>query len=225
MHSCLNTAEQTADIVIIQEPWIGTSQNSFYSISHPSFTTLISPTPNKPRTITFISNTNPFLRGSLQPNLCTDEDIQVLKISTPSIEPIYLFNIYNERPRQNQDQPYTIERVLTHITLPERTILAGDFNAHHPWWNSNTKREIRHQPLISILEKGNFDLINEEDTPTFHYNQGSSVLDLVFSSPSLTPSIINWAVDDENPTTSDHELIRFEIYAATDETLEIPHTQ
>jgi len=148
----LNTAEQTADIVIIQEPWMGHNEqdNTYYTISHPSFTSLISNTPSSPRTITFISKTNPHLTCNLQNNMCRDEDIQILKINTATIETLYLFNIYNERPRNNRDLPYTIERTLSQIELPKRTILAGDFNAHHPWWNSNTNRMIRHQPLISI---------------------------------------------------------------------------
>src|SRR5205807_3382592 len=79
--------------------------------------------------------TNPYLKASLQPNICNDEDIQVIQISTPNIEPIFLFNIYNETPPHDRTLPYTVERTLKHITLPERTILAGDFNAHHLWWN------------------------------------------------------------------------------------------
>ena len=227
MHTCLHTAENTADIVIIQEPWIGhnTNDQTFYSISHPSFCLLISPTKHHPRTLTYVSNTNPHLKAALQPNICNDEDIQVVKINTPTIEPIYLFNIYNETPRYDRTLPYTIERILQQITLPERTILAGDFNAHHLWWNSKARRSIRHQTLIEILEEGDFDLINEEDTPTYHYTNGSSVLDLAFCTPTITPMISNWAVDEDNPTSSDHELIRFEISSDSDEQILPPTTE
>ena len=98
MHSCLETAEKSADIVIIQEPWMGGSEDgqNFHSISHPSFHQLLSATTHRPRTLTYVSNTNPYLKASLQPNICNDEDIQVIQISTPNIELIFLFNIYNE---------------------------------------------------------------------------------------------------------------------------------
>ena len=186
---------------------------------------LLSQTTHCPRTLTYISITNPHLKASLQPNICSDEDIQVIKISNPSIEPIFLFNIYNETPRYDRSLPYTVDRVLKQIPLPERTILAGDFNAHHLWWNSQARRAIRHHTLIEILEKGDFDLINEEDTPTYHYAEVSSVLDLAFSTPPVTPLISNWAVDDDNPTSSDHELIRFDITADSDEQVLPPTTE
>ena len=95
----------------------------------------MSPTTHCPRTLTYVSTTNPYLKASLQPDICSDENIQVIKISTPSIDPIYLFNIYNETPRYDRSKPYTVERKLKDTTLPLRTILAGDFNAHHMWWN------------------------------------------------------------------------------------------
>ena len=202
MHSCLQTAETSADIVIIQEPWIGTNNDrqNYCSISHPSFLMLMSPTTHCPRTLTYVSKTNPYLKASLQPDICSDKDIQVIKISTPNLEPIFLFNIYNETPRYDCSQPYTVERRHKNIPLPPRTILAGDFNAHHMWWNSQGRRSLIHETLIQILEEleGDFDLINEEDTPTYHYSNGSSVLDLAFSSPPVTSLISHWAIDEDN---------------------------
>ena len=62
-------------------------------------------TTHRPRTLTCISNTNPYLKAALQPDLCSDEDIQVIKISAPNLEPVYLFNIYNETPRYDHSQP------------------------------------------------------------------------------------------------------------------------
>src|SRR5205085_6514069 len=227
MHSCLETAEKSADIVIIQDPWVGGGEGSqnFHSISHPSFHQLISTTTHRPRTLTYVSNTNPYLKASLQPNICNDEDIQVIQISTPNIEPIFLFNIYNESPPHDRTLPYTVERIVKYITLPARTILAGDFNAHHLWWNSKARRSLRNETIIKILEADDFNLINEEDTPTYHYTNGSSVLDLAFSMPAVTPLISNWAVDEDHPTSSDHELIRYEITAESDEQVLPPTTE
>src|SRR5947209_4123515 len=133
MHSCLETAEMSADIVIIQEPWIGGGEDgqTFYSISHPSFHQLISVTTHRPRTHTYVSSTNPYLKASLQPNIYNDKDIQVIQISTPNIAPIFLFNIYKKSPPHDRTLPYTVERVLKVLALPERTILTGDFNAYH----------------------------------------------------------------------------------------------
>ena len=81
MHSCLQTAETSADIVVIQEPWRGTNSDgqNYFSISHPSFLMLMSPTTHCPRTLTYVSTTNLYLKASLQPDICSDEDIQVIK--------------------------------------------------------------------------------------------------------------------------------------------------
>src|SRR5437588_172648 len=76
---------------------------------------LISSTIYRPRTLTYISNTNPHLKASLQPDICNDEDIQVIKISTPTIEPVFLFNIYNESPPHDRTLPYTVERVSKEV--------------------------------------------------------------------------------------------------------------
>jgi hypothetical protein len=53
MHTCLHPAEENTEIIIIQEPCIGTNEEekTFYTISHPSFDSLISYTENCPRTI------------------------------------------------------------------------------------------------------------------------------------------------------------------------------
>jgi hypothetical protein len=144
MHTCLHSAEGITDIIIIQEPWIGTNEEekTFYIISLLSFDSLISHTEDCPRTITFDSKTNQHLQIALQPNLCNDEDIQDLKILTPTIDPKYLFNSYNETPRYNRKLPYTVERQLQHTNLLERTILGGDFKAHHLWWNSKAKHNL-----------------------------------------------------------------------------------
>jgi hypothetical protein len=40
---------------------------------------------------------------------------------------------------------------------------------------------------------------------------GSSVLGLTIASPAVAREVTNWAVDNENPTGSDHKVIRFQV--------------
>jgi hypothetical protein len=40
---------------------------------------------------------------------------------------------------------------------------------------------------------------------------GSSVLDLTIASPAMAREVMDWAMDDANPTGSDHEVITFQI--------------
>jgi hypothetical protein len=53
--------------------------------------------------------------------------------------------------------------------------------------------------------------------PTYYYNNGSSVRDLTFSIAVITPLISNWARDEDNPTSSDHEVIHFDITSDSEE--------
>jgi hypothetical protein len=108
-----------------------------------------------PGTTTYISKTNPHIKTSRRPDLCNDKEIQILAITTPSIETLYLFNIYNEKLRYDQTLPYTLDRTHKYIHIPARSILVRDFNAHHLWWNSSTKRPIHHKTLLQITEEGN----------------------------------------------------------------------
>ena len=89
-----------------------------------SFLIILSPTTHYPCCLTYISNTNPYLKASFQPDICSDEDIQDIKISTPNLELIQLFNIINERRRYDHSLPYTIERTVKKVSLPPTTILA-----------------------------------------------------------------------------------------------------
>src|SRR5437588_8472288 len=86
MHSCQATDEKSADIVIIQAPWMGGSEDgqNFHSISHPSFHQLLSATTHRPRTLTYVSNTNPYLKASLQPNICKTKTSQLSRYIHPT---------------------------------------------------------------------------------------------------------------------------------------------
>src|SRR5690606_22232057 len=92
-------------------------------------------------------------------------------------------------------------------------------NAHHPWWNSKRDMDSKGDLLATLIEGGNFYLVNEPEAPTFfQYRQATStlyesVLDLAFATGDLFEWISNWAVCDRDTeaTGSDHHMLRFEI--------------
>jgi hypothetical protein len=71
----------------------------------------------------------------------------------------------------------------------------------------------RANKLITLIEEHGWHLANTPDTPTYHYRKGtgSSVLDLTLATPAVAREVSNWAVHEENPTGSDHEVILFQI--------------
>jgi hypothetical protein len=159
----------------------------------------------------YISRLNPYLPVTPRPDVCDDPDLQILEVQTDLIPTFYLINLYNEK--ENHTKTYTIPRALTPLSLPPWSIITGDMNAHHTLWNSHTPHTTRAEELITLIEDEGWHLINAPDVPTYHYRKGtgSSVLDLTLATPSMTPEVTNWAVDEDLATGSDHEVIRFQI--------------
>ena len=108
------------------------------------------------------------------------------------------------------------------LTLPEiaqaRIIPTSDDFAY--WYNDPNWAPLEDKEPICELSG-----FPDYHTPTYHYANGSSVLDLMFSSPQVIDLIGNWAVDEDNPTSSDHEMIKYEITADNDNQVLPPTTE
>jgi hypothetical protein len=64
-----------------------------------------------------------------------------------------------------------------------------------------------------LIEEHGWHLVNVLDTPTHSFRKGigSSVLDLMIAAPSVAREVSNWAIDEENPTGSNYEVVTFQI--------------
>jgi Reverse transcriptase (RNA-dependent DNA polymerase)/Endonuclease-reverse transcriptase len=215
MHSCLNSATNTADLVLLQEPWVNVANRT--TISHPSFQCILAGSSDgkRPRVAAFVSKTNPQLNCTLRSDIVDDPDLLALEVHQPGIPTTLIVCIYNERSQEPDSREYTVDRALVNISLPARAIVCGDFNAHHGWWDSAAAQQVRSDQLVTWLRQYECELINVPDVPTrtSRNGRGTSVLDLAFATPLTYSSICDWAVDDEHPTGSDHDLIRFNIRA------------
>ncbi|KAL5599028.1 uncharacterized protein BROUX77_006061 [Berkeleyomyces rouxiae] len=94
--------------------------------------------PLRPRVLTYVRQGLPF--SVLFEFGDAESDIQTLRILAS--EPFSLLNVYNERQLtvqpvpETQPCPYTIERTnLLSRNFDTSTLLRGDFNLHHHWWN------------------------------------------------------------------------------------------
>jgi hypothetical protein len=89
----------------------------------------------------------------------------------------------------------------------------GNLNTYYPYWNSQVSHPTRANKLIMLIEEYGWHLVNIPDTPTylFRNSTGSSVLDLMITTLSVAREVSNWAVDEENLTSSDHEVVIFQI--------------
>jgi hypothetical protein len=79
----------------------------------------------------------------------------------------------------------------------ERTLIYGDFNAYHHWWNSERAvGYINIEMLISWLERNEFELINTPDVPTFYRANLVRVLviNLAFATIDMREEVRDWEV-------------------------------
>jgi hypothetical protein len=67
-----------------------------------------------------------------------------------------------------------------------------------------------------ILEIKNFDLLNKKDIPRYYYYNRFSILDLTLAMTEVSPLISNCTIDEDNPISSNHEVIQFEITSDSD---------
>ena len=117
------------DIVLIQELYIS---NGHVTILYPIFINIAPNSIARPRVIAFINkNSAEHVTIISRPDIYQDFDIQVLDVFRDDLLNIRLFNVYNERQVDGENNEYTIERILLKIELPTRSIICGDFNAHY----------------------------------------------------------------------------------------------
>jgi exonuclease III len=226
MHSCLEIAfRANIDFILIQEPWI--ANDNIGTVSHPAYIGILPPLKKgiRPRVAIFARKNTPY-SFTARPDISNDSDTLILQVSGPGISSFQLINIYNEKGL-GENQEWTIKRSLQTIKPEKRSIICGDFNAHHSWWNSRIFNPIRCLELIPWLERFNFELKNIEDLATFHRSNSEniSIIDLTFATTAIESKVDNWHIDEEAYTGSDHEVIRFSINRDSENNLISPIKQ
>src|SRR6266498_2104391 len=104
--------------------------------------------------------------------------------------------------------------MLPHIKPQKYSIIYGDFNAHHSWWNLDISNSIRANELVQWLNQHQFKLLNEPDIPTFYRQniRNISIINLAFATKVLNQSkSIFWQINENVNIESDHEVILFSI--------------
>ena len=197
--------------------------------SHPSFESILPDTANneKPRTAVYVSKSRLDILCTYRPDLLSHLDGDVLPLQIlAGKEKFILWNIYNERKKLTPDSRplYTMDRTLHLLHIPQHSILCGDFNAHHSLWNSAVQQQIRGDVLVEWFRANKCDLVNQPDIPTYNYRQGtgSSILDLTLTTEDLFDRVVDWTVDEDAHTGSDHEVVRFTLVLDTDSLVPSP---
>src|SRR5204863_5419091 len=174
MHTCLEIGlELKIDYILFQEPYINMTIKT--TISHSAYYYIMPESEEiRPRVIIFAKKSSRF-QFCQRPDICSNTDILIIDINNfinTKAEIIQLINIYNEKSLAENSNEWTVKRSLKNIIQHANTIICGDFNSHHSWWNSAVSdAEARKTTvLINWLQQFQFDLISESNSGTFHRN-------------------------------------------------------
>ena len=228
IHSCLQIGlEQQVDFVLFQELQDKDAyERGILLPTHPSYYCILPADRSVcPRVAIYARKLSRF-QAQLRPDICSDPDLLVVDVidTKGQFDTFQLINIYNEKSQKDSSNSWTVERSLQHITPSSHAIVCGDFNAHHPRWNSTHKPE-RAEALIDWLDTHDFGLINDsEQTGTFHRHglKQKSVLDLTFFTSSLEAKSHHWWIEKSDDSGSDHAQIQFSIELDDQSLLENP---
>lgn len=204
-------AEDSADIILVQEPYIlSTNLPRRITKRHPQYDAF-TPTDDwsaaKPRVVSYVRKDaglrcqQRFLPGSLE---LAARDILALEISSPSGRSVTVINVYNAPP--GSDGAGEAARLLGGLSpgaLPRRTLLAGDFNLHHEWWQPSFsgRPSPGAEPFVDWLSTHQYQLVSEPDTST--HDRGN-VLDLVLASGPLAQLGTKATIAEHLEVGSDH---------------------
>lgn len=181
--------ERGTDIILVQEPWFHCQRSDDWSkeqsTAHSEFTQIL---PNitdnrRPRTLAYISKA--FTPSTyLSPTSPADGDIQVIEI-TYGVKCLQIINLYNQK--ESDMQPIrTFQRSLKNLRLHNSTIIMGDFNAHHPWWNPRIEKPSRDaEEIVDWIDDNNLSLLNKIGEKTFIRGSADIVIDLALVSETI----------------------------------------
>ena len=183
------------DIVLLQEPWTKWEDGRCETKTHPAFR-VFSPVPvwnstgTRPRVLTYI-------RRSLSLEANQASPIASRDMLWITINNITILNIYRDPAVRN-----TLDQLLS-WPVPERCIIAGDFNARHHSWEPGTGSVYGGQYIADWAEdNGLYQLV-----PPVPTNPRNTTIDLAFTNIPLASA----EVEEHLATSSDHFTISISI--------------
>ncbi|KAI0998430.1 hypothetical protein K3495_g9766 [Podosphaera aphanis] len=159
----LETAfENCIDILLIQEPYISKDIARKLTCKNPSYQcfTLIDDCSIRPRVLAYANKNNglSFVQDAPVTDLEVGKGDLLLTIKFPGNVDVKVINVYNAPPGAIDPgaEPSFLYSLAETNFLP-KTILAGDFNLHHPSWNPSyqSSPSTQAEDLVSWIESRN----------------------------------------------------------------------
>ena len=189
------------DILAIQEPW----RNPFLATTYHPLKTHFQ--------LTYLDDTATrvclYINKRIDPGAWSvsyvSKDIISLTLRNPSSgRYLNIFNVYNE---VGTDTLPTLADAVAALDPNSETIVLGDFNLHHPLWSTTHRRASdgpSAQPLLTILENAQLELLTAPGTPTHRWKDGETTIDLAFATEETASRMIRCQIDKRLDCDSDH---------------------
>lgn len=213
------------DIALIQEPCVDRKNNICNLQGHKYY----KKTGTRPRTCIWLSNEYESTAKCVLMSEFSNQDITTvnLKVKKNNQKPsnIIISSFYMPHMEGERRIPDPITETLRALSKHAKQhttdmILAGDSNAHHSLWGSQSNN-LRGDKIIEFLASEDLDILNQGISPTWSADWSdpsgpATNIDISMSSIRLTTDIRNWMVSNII-TESDHKAITFELKSAKQE--------
>ncbi|KAJ3453540.1 hypothetical protein MRS44_017787 [Fusarium solani] len=180
------------DVVLLQEPWTAFTSSQCITKTHPAYDTFApvdtwNSNDTRPRVMTYVRRDPRLLADQIRP--FQTRDTLWLRVNE-----VTMVNFYRQ-----SDEKDALNNLLR-WPVPERCLVAGDFNArHHTWQTGQTTN--RGQDIASWASENDLSLLNTPDIPT---NPHGNTIDLAFTNIPLAEA----AIEDHLATSSDHFTLK-----------------
>lgn len=202
------------DILLIQEPYTREAANKPDKKEPPPtkdwIPALSEGSTGRVRAVTYINSRSDIRLHYSLDNTLTNNDLVVIKIRDLTIA-----NLYNQPNNCDVSEKGALAhfQTTTDGTSFQKTIIAGDFNLHHPRWEPDKRPNKAARDAVQWMEENEFELCSEPGEPT---HISGSVIDLVIATTDIAETVIVHDLEEErHDTTSDHLLIPWTIYLNT----------
>jgi len=136
---------------------------------------------------------------------------QALEVKPLSGATIIIVNVYDCGWQAGSGELLAQRANWEAITRHSQVIIAGDMNAHSLMWNGRVTSR-RNAPFWENLNSDHSLVVWNSEEVIRVGGDNHSIIDLTFSSPGVE---LNWSIDSEEATSSDHEVIMWEILGGT----------
>ncbi|OBZ69760.1 RNA-directed DNA polymerase from mobile element jockey [Grifola frondosa] len=201
------------DLLLLQEPYLDhlnlTRANHHWTVVYPA-----RHLDSDSRTRSVILVSRKLSTGAWVPISIPSSDLTAITITTAST-PVHIFNAYVEgdKDRTLHALSRATQRLVS-VAQEGRVLWAGDFNRHHPLWDSEENNHLfttenldRAQVLLNMVAELGLEMVLPHGIPTLEAARTKNLTrpDNVFCSDTLADALISCSTAPElRPTKTDH---------------------